>query len=81
MNKNLIKQVFDELFTNQKVKNQFDFGNRLGYGSGYVTTLMKADKPLPMKVQHRLNEVFKVSLTWLTTIKKKMASYVSAITP
>ena len=71
MEKTLLKQVFDNLFTSGKVKNQFEFGNILGYGSGYVSTLMKSDKPLPQQAQYKLHEVLGVSKVWLVTNGEK----------
>lgn len=64
-NKTLIKKIFDALFTGGRVKNQFDFGEKLKYTSGYVSTIMKNDADLPQKVKSRLNSVFGISKEYL----------------
>lgn len=68
--KSLLKLIFDELFVKQKVKNQFEFGEKLEYDSGYISRLMK-EGLIPAKMQKKLHEIFGISREWLATEGKK----------
>lgn len=78
--KTLLKQIFDELFIKQRVKNQFEFGNKLEYTDGYISAAMKKET-IPPKLQSKLHEVFGVSMLWLATNGKEGSMFDNDTTP
>lgn len=60
-----LSKVYNELFYLKKVKSQTDFGNRLGYNKGYVSTLLKSTQPPNAELAKRLHSTFGVSREWL----------------
>lgn len=66
MDKSLLKLIFEELYTSAKVKNQFDFGTKLGYSSGYITSALKL-REIPHKMQKKLHEVFGISMEYMAS--------------
>lgn len=63
----LVQQVYNELKYLNKIANQTDFANKLGYGKSYVSTLLRSVRPLHAEVQRKLGEVFGVSVEWMAS--------------
>ncbi len=47
-----------------KVKNQKDFGDKLGYNKSYVSELMNEAQPITDPIKERIRTVFGISKQW-----------------
>lgn len=65
--KTLLQKVFDELKYMDVVKNQSDFGEKMGYTKSYTSTLIKMGANLPNTVQNKLHKTYNISLEFLAS--------------
>lgn len=54
MENNYLKLVYRELYSKGIVKNQNDFGEKLGYNKSYVSELMNGRKPITEKIKQEI---------------------------
>lgn len=64
--KTILKKIFEALYIKEIVKNQFDFGNQMGYSSGHITTAFK-NLDISPKMQKKLTDTFGISKEYMTT--------------
>lgn len=67
----LLQKIYDNLKYLKKVKNQTDFGAKLGYGKSYTSTLLKSVAPLHAELADSLRKVFGISAEWLDSEGKQ----------
>jgi transcriptional regulator with XRE-family HTH domain len=61
----LLGKIYRELRYRKKVRNQTDFGDKLGYNKGYISTILKSAQPPSAELCNKLEKVFGVSRKWI----------------
>src|SRR4051812_37103931 len=62
----ILEAILKELRHKGIIKTQQELADKLEYGKGYVSSLMKAAE-LPLKVQVKLTDIFGISREWLVS--------------
>lgn len=53
--------VYDALIYQKKIQSQVDLATKVGYSEGYVSRLMKSGEEVPVKLRHKIQEVFGIT--------------------
>lgn len=63
----MLQKVYSKLLSLDQVTSQQDFAEKLGFTPGYVSRLLKSDKPVPKEVAPVIADKFGVSLEYLAS--------------